>query len=309
MLHPNRIYLPVTILLLASLACFSPSLNTPEVNQLNTYVAQTVNAVLTQNTIQASFPPDLEQSSTVTITLEPSAFSPAVTLTSMLTLTPSLILLPTPIVPLISVSVPTNCRSGPGKVYDLVGALLVGEVAEIFGRESTNHYWYIRNPDSDPEFCWVWGKYATLTGPAVLMPLFTPPPTPTATLTPLPTLTPTPSPAFNADYAGMDSCNGSWWGEIKIKNTGSIVFKSVNIWVKDKFTGIEVVNLADGFTNLDGCLVKTTKDTLGLGDTYLLSAPAFIYDPTGHQIKMILTLCSDTGQKGTCATRNIEITP
>ncbi len=309
MLHPYRIYVPVTILLLAGLACFTPSLNAPDIDQLNTYAAQTVNALPTQNTIQASLPPVLEATSTSTFILEPSTFSAALTFTPTLGLTPTFTLFPTPLTPLISVSVPTNCRSGPGKVYDRVGALLVGEVAEVFGREATSNYWYIRNPESEPEFCWVWGKYATLTGPALFMPVFTPPPTPTATLTPLASLTPTPSPAFQAYYAGMDTCNGSWWMEFILKNTGSIPFKSVNIWVKDTFSGIVVVNLADGFTNLDGCLAKTTKNTLGLGDTYLISAPAFIYDPTGHEIKAILTLCSDTGQKGICATRNIDITP
>jgi hypothetical protein len=83
----------------------------------------------------------------------------------------------------------------------------------------------------------------------------------------------------------------------------------VNISVKDKVTSIVLVNLADGFTNMDGCLVKTLKDILGTGDTYLLSAPAFTYDPTGHELRGILTLCSDTGQKGMCATNKIDFTP
>jgi hypothetical protein len=189
------------------------------------------------------------------------------------------------------------------------GALLVGEFAEVYGRDPTNSYWYIRNPDSGPEFCWVWGKYATLVGPTSLLPVFTPPPTPTPTLTPLPTFTPTPSPAFKATYASLDTCNGSWWVEIKLKNKGSVPLKSVNISINDKVTGVVVVNLADGFTNLDGCLTKNTKDILGLDDTYLLSAPAFIYNPTGHEINAILTLCTDTGQKGMCVTNKLNFTP
>lgn len=189
------------------------------------------------------------------------------------------------------------------------GALLVGEIAEVYGRDPTGNYWYIRNPDSGLEFCWVWGKYATLTGPALLLPVFTPPPTPTPTFTPSPTLTSTPSPAFKAEYAGLDTCNGTWWVEIKLKNKGSVPLKSGNISVRDKATDVVVVNFADGFTNIDGCLSKSTKDTLGLGDTYLLSAPAFTYDPTGHELKVVLTLCSDTGQKGLCATSKMDVTP
>jgi hypothetical protein len=191
----------------------------------------------------------------------------------------------------------------------MVGALFVGDFAEVYGRDATNNYWYIRNPDSKNDFCWVWGRYATLTGPILLLPIFTPPPTPTPTNTPLPTFTPTPAPAFRAEYASLDTCNGSWWVEIKLKNKGSIPLKSVNISVKDKVTEILLVNLADGFMNMDGCLAKITKDVLGIDDTYLLSAPAFIYDPTGHELRVILTLCSDTGQKGFCATDKFDVTP
>ena len=94
-----------------------------------------------------------------------------------------------------------------------------------------------------------------------------------------------------------------------MRNRGSLPLKSVDISVHDKVTDVLLVNLADGFLNMDGCLVKTTKDTLGLGDTYLLSAPAFIYDPTGHELRVVITLCSDTGQKGICATHKFDVTP
>jgi hypothetical protein len=304
MLRNNRMILPVLALLFAGFACVGmPVFSTPDTGTISTFAAQTVLAGLTQNAAQ------ITSTSTSTYTSEPPTSTSTETLTPTQTLTATSSFTPTPLVPLISVSTPTNCRNGPGKVYGMEGALMVGEVAEVYGRDPTGNYWYIRNLDSGPEFCWVWGKYATLTGPVFLLPVFTPPPTPTPTLTPSPTLTPTPSPAFKAEYAGLDSCSGSWWVEIKLKNRGSIPLKSVNISVKDTATDVVVVNLADGFTNMDGCLSKTTKDTLGRGDTYLLSAPAFTYDPTGHELKAILTLCSDTGQKGLCVTNKIDFTP
>jgi hypothetical protein len=263
-------------------------------------------ADLTQNAPQPTLSATLESTSTSTFT---PTFTPTETLTPTSTLSATPTLTFTPLVPLISVSVATNCRNGPGKVYDLVGALLVGVVAEVYGRDPTNNYWYIRNTDWGAEYCWVWGEYATLTGPFLLLPIFTPPPTPTPTFTPSPTLTPTPSPAFKADYTSLDTCNGSWWLEIALKNRGTVPLKSVNISVTDKATGVVVVNLVDGFTNLDGCLSKTTKDTLGPGDTYQLSGPAFNYNPAGHEIKVVITLCSDTGQKGLCATNKFEVIP
>jgi hypothetical protein len=307
-----QVYFSAVALLFASLACASmPVFSTPDTGLISTAAAQTVIAGLTQNAPQATSSATLEAASTITFTPEPptaaatltETFTPTQTLTATLAFTPS------PFVSLISVSVPTNCRNGPGKVYEMVGALLVGDFAEVFGRDPTSNYWYIRNPDSQNDFCWVWGKYATLTGPVLLLPIFTPPPTPTPTFTPLPTLTPTPYPAFQAEYVNLDTCNGSWWVEVKLKNRGSVPLKSVNISVRDKATDVVVVNLADGFINLDGCLTKSTRDTLGLGDTYLLSAPAFTYNPTGHELKVVLTLCSDTGLKGMCSTNKIDVLP
>jgi hypothetical protein len=310
MSHTHRIYLSVAAMLLAGLACSNaPAFFLPDTGAISTSAAQTVIAGLTQNAPQATF--TLEATPTFTFTSEPPTVTvtPTETLTPTQTFTATQAFTPSPLVSLISVSVPTNCRNGPGKVYGMEGSLLVGDFAEVFGRDPTNNYWYIRNPDSGSDFCWVWGKYATLTGPFLLVPVFTPPPTPTPTFTPLPTLTPTPSPAFKVEYVGLDACNGSWWVEFKLKNRGSVSLKSVNISVKDNVTSIVLVNLTDGFTNMDGCLAKNTKDTLGIDDAYLLSAPAFTYDPTGHELKAVLTLCSDTGQKGLCATNKIDFTP
>ncbi|MBI3158206.1 MAG: hypothetical protein HYZ26_01230 [Chloroflexi bacterium] len=90
-------------------------------------------------------------------------------------------------VPMISVSVDTNCRVGPGNVYDYKGALLVGEKAEVLARDPSSNYYYIPNPDGSGN-CWVWAQYATIEGDASALPVYTPPPTPTPTYTPTPEL-------------------------------------------------------------------------------------------------------------------------
>jgi hypothetical protein len=188
------------------------------------------------------------------------------------------------------------------------GALLVGETAQVYGRDPTGRYWYIRNPESGSEYCWVWGEYATITGNSAFLPVYTPPPTPTPTLTPTPTFTPTPSPDFEAAYSSLDTCVG-WWIEIKLQNTGSIPFKSMGITIKDTETDIVIANYVDGFTDINGCLFSTSRDTLGLGKTYVVSAPAFNYDPSGHKLRATIILCSDTGQSGTCVTKTIIFKP
>lgn len=296
--------IPFAVLLIAGLACSVPDLAALEPNAISTSAAQTVIAGLTQNAPQGTLLPALEAAPAVTFTPELPTFTPTETSTPTQSLTPTLVSTATLTVPLISVSIPTNCRNGPGKVYVLVGALLVGETAEVYGRDPTNRYWYIRNPDlgAGAEFCWVWGEYAALTGPILLLPVYTPPPTPT------PTLTPIPSPSFTAEYSSLDSCVG-WWVEIKLKNTGALPFKSVKIEVKDNVTDIELVALSDGFTDLDGCLKTTIKDTLGSGDTFIISASAFPYNPSGNNIRALITLCSNTGQKGACITSKINFKP
>src|SRR5512143_1518733 len=150
MLKLNPILLSVTVLLVAALACSTNVIApTPDQNQIATMVAQTVVAVQTQT--GQGFIPNTGSSPT------PLPFTPEVpTMTPTVTLTPTPIFTATPLVPLISVSVATNCRVGPGKVYDRVGALLVGETAEVVGRDATGAYWFIRNPDHINGYCWLW---------------------------------------------------------------------------------------------------------------------------------------------------------
>jgi hypothetical protein len=133
----HRMWLSIAALFLASLACTGmPVFTTPDTGAISTSAAQTVIAGLTQNVPQTAISATLEATSTFTPT---PTFTPTETLTPTQTLTATLAFTPTPLVPLISVSVPTNCRNGPGKVYDMEGALLVGEFAEEYGRDSTKN--------------------------------------------------------------------------------------------------------------------------------------------------------------------------
>lgn len=291
MLKLNPIRLSVIVLLTASLACALPGAPTADPNAVGTIVAQTIVAGLSQ-TPEGVIPNTGLGSPTPTQT-----FTPEVpTLTPTQTLSPTPFFTPTPLIPQISVSVSTNCRVGPGKVYDRVGALLVGEVAEVVGRDQTGNYWYIRNPDASGQFCWLWGEYATLTGNYVALPMFTPPPTPT------------PSPAFEASYDGKDTCAG-WWVDVRLENTGGLTFRSLSLTVKDTVTDTTLSLSSDGFTDLDGCLDSDTRDNLAPEVTRIVSSPAFNYDPTGHKIRTTITLCSNKGLNGTCVTDTITFTP
>ena len=95
------------------------------------------------------------------------------------TATPTATSTPTPEAPTIEVSVDTNCRSGPGKTYDYLGALLVGERTEIVARSSIPGYWLVANPDRPGGTCWLWARYAQVTGSPDHLPMRTPLPSPT----------------------------------------------------------------------------------------------------------------------------------
>ena len=124
-----------------------------------------------------------------------SQATPTITMTS--TITPTL----PPSVPMVSVSVNTNCRTGPAIEYDYLTALLVGEKAEVVGKYTTVSptYWIIKKGSVT---CWLWGQYATVEGNTSNLPEMIPPPSPTppptATSTATPTATPT-TPSVTGD--------------------------------------------------------------------------------------------------------------
>ena len=98
----------------------------------------------------------------------------------------------TPSVPQVSVTTNTNCRTGPGTQYDLIDALVVGQTAEVVGKNTVTSYWIIKRPSSSGN-CWLWGQYATVVGNTANLSEYPIPPSPTPKATNTPPRTPTPS--------------------------------------------------------------------------------------------------------------------
>jgi hypothetical protein len=290
LLSTGRLRLSVIVLLSVSLACVLPGAAAPtqDLNSMGTSVMETMISGATQTAFAGTpvGPVDTQTPS--------QTFTPVFTLSPTLTSTP--VFTSTPLVPLISVSVATNCRTGPGKVYDRVGALLVGAVAEVVGRNQVANYWYIRNPNQSNGFCWLWGEYATVIGNFAALPVYTPPPTPT------------PIPDFEAAYDGLETCAG-WWVDIELTNTGGLAFESVSLTVRDTTNDIVVSAYTDVFHDMDGCVDSSTRDVLNPGAKRTVSAPAFAYNPIGHELRATVTLCSRDGQSGMCITESIKFTP
>ena len=102
--------------------------------------------------------------------------TPTLAMTSTVTPTITPTITPTYSVPMLTVSEPTNCRTGPGQSFDILFTLLAGASVEVVGRYPVNNYWVVQVEGMDQP-CWIWGEYATTTGSYWTVPSVTPPPT------------------------------------------------------------------------------------------------------------------------------------
>lgn len=223
------------------------------------------------------------------------------TSTSLPTLTPTVTLTPTPEGAFISVSVDTKCRLGPGKVYDQVGGLVVGKTVEVFGRDPSGQYYYIRNPNDQTSFCWVWASYATPVGNFAAVPVFTPPPTPT------------PAPGFTVTYLQTVSCAGTYAFRFQLTNNGSVTWQSYKVDVTDSNTAQTKTFTSDYFTDYTGCGPFTNElQDLEPGEPGVAgnwASGLFNYNPAGHNMTATFTLYAQNGLTGQSTTRTISFTP
>jgi len=173
-MRTQKLLVPILLgMALISQACTPRSTIKSNDATLQAAVTQTLDAENTARTATEAAQPTFALPPTWT--LVPSATPRPVTLTPMpptQTVTPF-----EPPIPLVSVSISTNCRSGPGTEFELLGNLNAGDVAKLVGKYPSLNYWLIKNPDKAGN-CWLWGEYATVIGSTALVPLVTPPPTP-----------------------------------------------------------------------------------------------------------------------------------
>jgi len=289
--HKGIIFM-FTILVVTALACNLPSAQTA---LTPTPIGVDVNATFTSIAFtqgSGSIPTPLLPADTPTITL-----------------TPTIPQTGTPTTPVVSVSIDTNCRTGPGVVYDYLTGLLVGEKAEVVGKYTSVSptYWIIKKGSIT---CWLWGRYATVEGNTSTLPEMIPPPSPTPTFTATATATTVPSgPNFTLSFDGVTNCSpGDDYAVLKWFNNGSVVFESAKAEIKDldastNLYGPALSNVPFGAAS-PGC--GAGNSTLGVGNTaysaYFIGSPA----PSGHNIRIIITLCSQDGALGECATRTLD---
>lgn len=174
------------VLLLASCApaaapaATQPPQATVDIGAINTAAVQTYvvestrNAMLIPTSTEVILPTNTPEPPTATATVAQVVNTPANQ--------PTLWIPPSgSSYPSITASLNTNCRSGPDKFFDVVGALRVGDTSEVHGKLNGGGWWYIKNvTNPDPKYCWVWAETTVVTGdtsnlPVVQAPVAHPP--------------------------------------------------------------------------------------------------------------------------------------
>jgi hypothetical protein len=277
-----RVAAVMAALLIAVLSCNRPvSIESPAL----------VNPVPAQATPPASTQAP-EVSDTPAWTETPSETPPP-------SLSPSETLTVTPSVVTVSVSGNTNCRTGPGTVYDLLDSLLVGQTAEVVGRDAEGQNWVIKMPSNPARTCWLWGRYATLSGNWEALPIIEPPPTPT------------PAPSFTFSYDSWGVGPGYQCFKFNVKNTGSVTWESYTITLHNGAHGTTATGSGDEFIGSDNWCVSTgSQSDLMPGETGTAGVQTSLaYNPAGEAFDVTLKLCSEDGLGGACKLKTINFTP
>jgi len=200
--------------------------------------------------------------------------------------------------PLVQVSLDTNCRSGPGKVYPYLGGLFVGQESTIHGIDPSGAWYYIVNPDIEDSYCWLWGYYAETTGDTEPLPIFTPGPTPNTV------------PEFIAAYRELETCDGAWRVEFTVENTGPVNIDSISVHVLDTITNEQTgVSEMNTFMSTGGCDLVNNEDLLFPGESGFTISFNLSEDPTDHYSYATITACTQENLGGNCFVSEFYFTP
>ena len=102
--------------------------------------------------------------------------APAALDTPTLAVTLAPTLTPTPTIPIAWPSDKgVNCRLGPGTEWVTISSLLVGQTAEIVGKNDDASWWYIKDPGNPGSFCWVAASVTNTAGNLAFLPIMNPP--------------------------------------------------------------------------------------------------------------------------------------
>ena len=208
----------------------------------------------------------------------------------------------------LTVSVETYCRSGPGTIYESMGILPIGQPAEIIARNEYSDDWLIKLPSNPNTTCWVYGKYASISGDAQAIPRVTPPPTPT------------PFADFEFQYTNMVVCFATFALRFNVLNTGQVAWESIQIVFENQTRNITDTYKSDNFQAYPhACgIMESDYPVLPPGDLLPVTSVSpwlnggaghFDYDPEGDNFLVTMMLCREDKLQGTCVSHTMELVP
>jgi RNA polymerase sigma factor (sigma-70 family) len=161
----------------------------------------------------------------------------------------------------------SNCRFGPGLVFEPSDYLDVGETAPIDGRNGSTTWWWIRDGDGR---CWVWGGNVEVGGDTSGVPVIPDPPTPTPVDEIAPVVSVSHTPALAGRPSDLDA--------ITFTATASDNARVARIEIWLRAPGETAATLRRTCVDATSCVITLGPLAAGQG-TYFARA----WDPAGNQ--------------------------
>jgi len=246
-------------------------------------------------TEQLTAVPQATALASATTTPQPAAVQPATT-----TPAPTVVSSATPAAALISASINTNCRSGPGPQYRLVGYLFVGQQSEVLARNRSGGWWYIRNPAHPERFCWVWAQTTQVSGDTAAIPVYSS----LAAQTPAVVA----GPAFKIESVNLTSCGGLPAAAFGVENTGTARFESASLVFEDLTSGLTLLQTGSSDAPFRGAIrgCPAGESSLALESMRFISGPLARAARRAHNGRVTIQMCTRDGLVGECVQRSAE---
>ena len=234
---------------------------------------------------------DLAATQTMQAKLRPTN-TPTLTATQKPTLEPSATFTPEP--PKAEVVRESNCRIGPGALYDLVAKYPVGQLLNVVAKDLGGGYWFVQNPEKLEEQCYLLAQNIKISGNTDVLPKFTPLPSPTS------------APYFEVTFKKFDTCENRDYVIFDFVNKGSFVFRSVYIRVINK-GGESVEQAFNAFDLKAKCVLIKNIAPLDPGKSGYVYSPQFTWSGHGTKLRAIIMACTEKNLKGSCVTQTVDI--
>lgn len=189
----------------------------------------------------------------------------------------------------------SNCRNGPSKDFAVIFTAKAGTDLKIVSKTPFDNYVVVENPKISGQTCWLWTQYVDINGDLSNLPVATAPAPPKLV-------------AFSLSFYRIESCSG-FSPAFKVVNNGTVTLQSYTVAVKDRIENITETSSSDGFDMRNGCTITNSIPFIDPGETGFIYADTFSYDPSVHDMKATITLCSHNGLGGKCASQDIYFTP